>query len=556
MPASFSGVVKMDKFFRSGLIFLAGIALLATAGAIHAILLEGTLWTTLIAIAGLILLAWGGYDLRADLRAMVSARRGEVVLTTFGIVGVLAALSYLSLEFPFRLDMTEEGRYSLSEQTMTMLKRLEKPVHVTFFHDPLMRETVELYELMGRQTKNLSLEFFDPMLNPASARLRGVQFAGTSIMESEGRKIQISGASETEIANAILRVSLGALQKVCFLDGHREPDPFSQESHDHMEGNAGHSHGLGAQYVMHQQHGMAKARNALETLNYTVEKVALSKTGAADKLPGCSLLVIAGPKLPLLGEEIESIGKFLAAGGNALFMLDPFVKTGLEPLLKDYSIVADDDIVIDEVSHFWADPSSPAVTEYNYHPISQELPLTFFPGVRSLSPTPQRAPGVDVIPLINSSKKAFGETDPQRVHFDEGKDLPGPLTMMAVSIRRPVEADNPLITREGPAKKDTHAAAVQPSSSKVTARSRIAVIGDSDFATNSFFHIMGNGKLFLNAVNYLAAKENLIGLEPRARDVPRVNVTNRQLKGTFFLSIILLPALLALAGISVWWKQR
>jgi ABC-type uncharacterized transport system involved in gliding motility auxiliary subunit len=90
----------------------------------------------------------------------------------------------------------------------------------------------------------------------------------------------------------------------------------------------------------------------------------------------------------------------------------------------------------------------------------------------------------------------------------------------------------------------------------VTARSRIAVIGDSDFATNSFFHIMGNGKLFLNAVNYLAAKENLIGLEPRARDVPRVNVTNRQLKGTFFLSIILLPALLALAGISVWWKQR
>jgi ABC-type uncharacterized transport system involved in gliding motility auxiliary subunit len=306
---------------------------------------------------------------------------------------------------------------------------------------------------------------------------------------------------------------------------------------------------------MHQQHGMAKARNALETLNYTVEKVALSKTGAADKLPGCSLLVIAGPKLPLLTEEIESIGKFLAAGGNALFMLDPFVKTGLEPLLKDYSIVADDDIVIDEASHFWADPSSPAVTEYNYHPISQELPLTFFPGARSLSPTAQRAPGVDVIPLINSSKQAFGETDPQRVHFDEGKDLPGPLTMMAVSIRRPVAVDNPLLTREGAPKKDANTG-TQAGSFKVTARSRIAVIGDSDFATNSFFHIMGNGKLFLNAVNYLAAKENLIGLEPRARDVPRVNVTNRQLKATFFLSIILLPALLALAGIAVWWKQR
>ena len=79
----------------------------------------------------------------------------------------------------------------------------------------------------------------------------------------------------------------------------------------------------------------------------------------------------------------------------------------------------------------------------------------------------------------------------------------------------------------------------------VARRSRIAVVGDSDFATNSFFHIMGNGTLFLNTVNYLAAQENLIGLEPRTHDLPRVNLTNRQMKGTFFLSVILVPALLA-----------
>ena len=67
---------------------------------------------------------------------------------------------------------------------------------------------------------------------------------------------------------------------------------------------------------------------------------------------------------------------------------------------------------------------------------------------------------------------------------------------------------------------------------------------------------MGNGTLFLNTVNYLASQENLIGLEPRTDDLPRVNLTNRQMKGTFFLSIVLIPALLALVGIAVWWKQR
>jgi len=92
--------------------------------------------------------------------------------------------------------------------------------------------------------------------------------------------------------------------------------------------------------------------------------------------------------------------------------------------------------------------------------------------------------------------------------------------------------------------------------SKFTGKSRVAIIGDADFATNSFFHIMGNGKLFLNTVNYLASQENLIGLEPRTYDLPRVNLTNRQMKGTFVLSLLVIPALMALVGIAVWWRQR
>jgi ABC-type uncharacterized transport system involved in gliding motility auxiliary subunit len=67
---------------------------------------------------------------------------------------------------------------------------------------------------------------------------------------------------------------------------------------------------------------------------------------------------------------------------------------------------------------------------------------------------------------------------------------------------------------------------------------------------------MGNGALFLNTVNYLAAQENLIGIQPRTHDLPRVNLSNRQMKATFFLSVLLLPSLLALVGTAVWWKQR
>jgi ABC-type uncharacterized transport system involved in gliding motility auxiliary subunit len=233
---------------------------------------------------------------------------------------------------------------------------------------------------------------------------------------------------------------------------------------------------------------------------------------------------------------VEAIRAYLAAGGNALFLLDPFVSTGLEPVIREYGIVVDDDIVIDEASHFWADVSSPAVSDYNRHQITRDLPLTFFPGARSLSPTPQRVPGTSVVPLLNSSKNSWGQTSPDRVGFVKGRDVPGPNTLMVVAQRRPAAAgDAP--APEGP-------------------RSRIAVVGDSDFATNSFFHIMGNGALFLNAVNYLAAQENLIGLQPRSADLPRINLTNRQMKATFFLSVLLVPALLAVVGTAVWWKQH
>src|SRR5262249_23828787 len=347
----------MDRSFRSGLTLLIGVALLAAALAVHLILLETAVATLVLAGAGCLATTVGPIRPRTELAALLRRRRAEIALGTLGVVGVLMAVAYLSTRYPIRFDLTSAGLYSLSEPTVTMLKRLDKPVHIVFFHDPMMRETVELYQLMARQTKRVTAEFYDPMINPAQARMLGVNFAGTAVLESEGRRLQVNSSSESDIANGILRVSQGATQLVCFLDGHREPDPFSLESHDHMEGAAGHTHGLGAKYVLHERHGMAKARHALETVNYKVKKVLLAQRSTA--LSGCAVLVVGGPKIPLLPTEVEAVRTYLANGGHALFMLDPFVRTGLEPLLHAYGVMVDADIAIDEASHFSAAGSLP-----------------------------------------------------------------------------------------------------------------------------------------------------------------------------------------------------
>ncbi len=362
----------------------------------------------------------------------------------------------------------------------------------------------------------------------------------------------VNGPTETDIANGILRITQAKQQIACFVDGHGEPDPFSFESHDHMEGDTGHSHGLETKFVQHERHGMAKARSGLEAMNYVVEKISLLKADAG--LSRCAVLIIAGPQSPLLEAEIRSVDRYLDEGGNAMFMVDPFVKTGLEPVIREFGIELGQGMVIDEASHFCPDPSAPAVTDYNRHEITNKLPLSFFPGVRPLMPTKDPVPGVSVRPLVNSSQKSFANADKMRVDHKAAKSGYGPQTLMVTSRINPntVESGETLLKRL----RGEETAPAKPAEPVARKEARVIIAGDSDFATNSFYHVLGNGALFLNAVNFLASRENLIGLEPRTYDLPYVNMTNTQMKGTFILSIILIPLLMAAVGVAVWWRRR
>jgi ABC-type uncharacterized transport system involved in gliding motility auxiliary subunit len=547
--------------FRSGLVLIAGLMLLAASLIASSLSVNSQLVSNLLLLTGLLVSGFALFSLREDIGQLFRESRRELLLTTVGLIGVLVAVAWLTALHPLRMDLTANREYSLSPQTVKMMQSIDKPVHITFFHDRGMRETVELYELFAAQNEKITIEFFDPMINPAQAKLRGVEFAGTALYESEGRKLTINGPTETDIANGILRITQAKQQIACFVDGHGEPDPFSLESHDHMEGDAGHSHGLETKFVQHERHGMAKARGGLEAMNYVVEKVSLLKTDV--ELSRCAVLIIAGPQSPLLDAELRSIDRYLDEGGNAMFMIDPFVKTGLETVIRKFGIELGQGMVIDEASHFWADPSTPAVTDYNRHEITSKLPLSFFPGVRSLMPTKDPVPGVQVRQLVNSSAKSFANADKMRIDYKSAKNGYGPQTLMATARINPktVESGETLLKRlRGEETKDANDAedAKAPAPEKIIARkeARIVVSGDSDFATNSFYHVLGNGALFLNAVNFLASRENLIGLEPRTYDLPYVSMTNTQMKGTFILSIILIPLLMAAVGVAVWWRRR
>ena len=104
----------MDSSFRSLLILLAGLTLLALGGVLYALLLDSPVLPLLALVPGGALTAWGLFRLRVEIGSLLRQQRGEIALRALGLVGIVLAVAYLSVRFPFRVDMTEAHLYSLS----------------------------------------------------------------------------------------------------------------------------------------------------------------------------------------------------------------------------------------------------------------------------------------------------------------------------------------------------------------------------------------------------------------------------------------------------------
>jgi ABC-type uncharacterized transport system involved in gliding motility auxiliary subunit len=456
--------------------------------------------------------------------------RLKFLLPALALAALAVAVNQWALAHPKRWDLTSAGVYSIGPQTRRVLDELQQPVAVTFFYDLRSREMNDaraLLEQYAAQNRAFTVRSFDPALAPAEARRQQVQFAGTAVFESNGRRVVVNGGSEADFTNGLIRVTATGDQRVCFTDGHVEADPESLKSHDHFEGDmgSGHSHSSGGrQLVVHERHGMGMARDALQTLGYGVRIVSLV-TGP-NLLAGCTVVVVAGPQQAFVAAELAQLQAYAAAGGRLIALVDPFVDSGLAPLFADFGLKLEARLVLDDQNHYWTDPATPAVSTYPRHKITRNLPLTFYPGAASLAPLPGKRSGeVRLTPLVQTGDAARSEPIPPAT----GKADTGLQTLAVLASKKLAAADK---------------------------RAELVLVGDVDFATNSFFHVLGNGALFLNAVSYLADQQRLIDITPRQYELPRVQLTNGQMRATFLLSTVLLPLTALALSVFVWWRRR
>jgi ABC-type uncharacterized transport system involved in gliding motility auxiliary subunit len=85
---------------------------------------------------------------------------------------------------------------------------------------------------------------------------------------------------------------------------------------------------------------------------------------------------------------------------------------------------------------------------------------------------------------------------------------------------------------------------------------RWVVIGDSQIARNVGIGAYFNREFLLNAVEWLVGNEPFIGEGPRSLRPSRLDMTRADYRNLFRFSVLLVPEILVILGLSVWWWRR
>jgi ABC-type uncharacterized transport system involved in gliding motility auxiliary subunit len=434
------------------------------------------------------------------------------------IAGIVIA-NVLADRYDKSLDATSNKRYSLSEQTAKIVKGLKQPATITYFNQSTQfREGKDLLDEYANLSSKVHVEYVDPDKNPQAAREAGIRNLGTAVVQIGAKKDEAKSMTEEGVTGAFIRDLKSNTRTVCFITG----------SGEHRVDDRGRD-------------GLSRFKELLGKDNYDTNDIDLLQK--AEVPSDCTTLVIAGPTRNYEQPEVDAIKKYVENGGRALVLLDPPLKLGhtetadndaLTQLLQDWGVTLDKDLILDlnPVGQMAGlGPQVALVTSYASQPIVDEMKgtATGFPLSRSLQIKNTDKTSVQKLFDSSASSLATSNLSSPSVNVNDPKNKKGPLTL---------------------------AAAGSYNTGKENSQGRFVVVGTSSWLANSFIDFNGNNDLALNAINWLSSDEDLISIRPKTEEDRHITMTNGQFGWVRATSQFLLPMLVVIAGIGVWWKRR
>ena len=472
----------------------------------------------------------------------------QVGLILVLVLSVVVMINYASrLFFPIRFHWSRGAKIELAPLTVNFLHSLTNRVRVILYYDKKDEFYTTAADLLNQYksvNSKISVETVDYLRDAGAAQKVGAEYKLSSardknliIFDCEGKSRFVPGnalakyvleqvPNETDakyrrkpaeflgqrlFTGALLAVTSPKPLRACFLRGHGE---HSVDSKD-------------------ENNGYFKLAAFLAQNYIAAQPISLLDTNAAPTPSDCSLLIIAGPTVPLADPELEKIDQYLSRGGRllALFRHRSIDReTGLEKILARWGVDVGRNQVVDPEATTQRTGEDVAVGKFSEHPavnalLGSALLIIEPRSIARLKSQPQAADAPRVEEIAFTGPNAFLQGD--SAHR-------GTFPLMAAVEKGAIKG---VVTERG--------------------TTRMIVVGDSIFLANGYIDVVGNRDFAGYAVNWLLDRTQLLGgIGPQPITEYRNLMTASQLRQAEWILLAGMPGGVLLIGGLVWLRRR
>ncbi|SDK97870.1 gliding-associated putative ABC transporter substrate-binding component GldG [Catalinimonas alkaloidigena] len=390
---------------------------------------------------------------------------------------VIVLLNIIGTQVFFRLDLTEDQRYTLNPATETLLEEMDRPVLVDIYLEgefpagfarlqKAIREKLDEFRVYAGD--NVQYRFVDPNAiadaKERAAFYRELQEKGvipTNLVDREG-----AGRSEKVIwPGAIVRVG-DREEPVIFLQGDQRASNASPEArlNQSVEGVEYRLASAIQRATLTQRRkiGLIRKHGELDDYEtysltqdlqriYDVQKVDLDQQVS---LEGFDAIIVAKPDSAFSEPDKFKIDQFVVNGGRALFFVDPLaieldsigpdgtvafpLELNLLDLFFKWGVRINPDLIQDLnaayipmfVGYMGDQPQMrpmpwwffPLANQFADHPITKNLDAVYLRFVSTIDTV--KADGITKTPLMFTSQYSRIRPSPARVNFNEARLQP------------------------------------------------------------------------------------------------------------------------------------
>lgn len=456
----------------------------------------------------------------------------NAAVLSLAVVGIFIILTiFLHSLKGVQWDLTASKKFTLSDQTISTLNKLDKDVHVLAFTNPgagvVDRQIKDLLEEYHKRNGKFTWEEVDPKKQPTVAQKYQVDRYGTIVFESGGKTKNVysdelfgNGSSEGSYAfsgeekftQAILSLSSGEKRHAYAVTGHGELT--SAQAADFVR--------------------------SLDNQGLEVKDLNLLKDASIPQ--DADVLFVLSPQTDISDKEADLLKTFVKDKGKLYFSLDLAKdmdkRKNWDAILQSVGVIDKKALVIESKKTLMNDPLT-IVPEYGSHDITEKLQsqqrIAVLPGAMALGKAEDNKDYIATT-LLKTSDQAYGKTN-LGLFAPGARITENDLKKTDKDLTGPVDLAYAVTNKEN--------------------KPKAIVVGNGVFLRDELINEQGNKDFALNSVAWLQEQKDLVTIRPREEAQLQQAVIGRDKANAIFIgTVIVFPLLFLATGGVIWWRRR